>query len=454
MKRFAIFIGIDAYSNGITKLQCACNDASDLALKFAAAGFDKIELVKENEAESSRLLGKIDNFCKNIRSGDLLVFYFAGHGRELNGEHYLVAKDGFADPKRYTVGSLPMSAVVDTTNKPGVRRLFILDCCRDNLLAGRSTAFVCNESRSIALDHAVRAQSGFIPPLILNSCSSGEKAFEDTDSGHGYFTKALLKTIGDTAINNFSVFRKQLNRNMNSSGTQNICWNGNVDDWDEVKLFDSWNLAPPVPPVPQPPVAPPPFPAEVTNSGNKIWKSAFIILLAAVIAGVFGFIFGGGSRQNKNTSAPAVLPVTDHEKEAGRKAEAERKAEVERKAKAEARKYALKVLEFSADGKTVTGVKDIISNDVTTLGEGTSFEFRTGLTSVTIPDGVTTIGNSAFIGCTSLTSVTIPDSVTTIGNYAFWGCTSLTSVTIPRNCKYDESEWSASFPEGCEVIRR
>jgi len=85
MKRFAIFIGIDAYSNGITKLQCACNDASDLALKFAAAGFDKIELVKENEAESSRLLGKIDNFCKNIRSGDLLVFYFAGNNMNSSG---------------------------------------------------------------------------------------------------------------------------------------------------------------------------------------------------------------------------------------------------------------------------------------------------------------------------------------------------------------------------------
>ncbi|MBE6356682.1 MAG: hypothetical protein E7058_06175 [Lentisphaerae bacterium] len=50
MKRFAIFIGIDDYSHGITPLHCACNDASDLALKFAAAGFDKIELVKENEA--------------------------------------------------------------------------------------------------------------------------------------------------------------------------------------------------------------------------------------------------------------------------------------------------------------------------------------------------------------------------------------------------------------------
>ncbi len=42
-----------------------------------------------------------------------------------------------------------------------------------------------------------------------------------------------------------------------------------------------------------------------------------------------------------------------------------------------------------------------------------------------------TIGDSAFAGCTSLTSITIPDSVTTIGNHAFSNCTSLTSITIP-----------------------
>ena len=57
----------------------------------------------------------------------------------------------------------------------------------------------------------------------------------------------------------------------------------------------------------------------------------------------------------------------------------------------------------------------------------------TGLTSVTIPDSVTSIGNYAFYNCTGLTSVTIPDSVTSIGNYAFYNCTGLTSVTISNS---------------------
>ena len=52
------------------------------------------------------------------------------------------------------------------------------------------------------------------------------------------------------------------------------------------------------------------------------------------------------------------------------------------------------------------------------------------MTSITISDSVTEIGDGAFSGCTSLTSVTIPNSVKKIGDYAFQSCDSLTSVTI------------------------
>ena len=54
-----------------------------------------------------------------------------------------------------------------------------------------------------------------------------------------------------------------------------------------------------------------------------------------------------------------------------------------------------------------------------------------GLTSLTIPSGVTSISDLAFEGCSGLTSLTIPSSVTSIGWYAFSGCSGLTSLTIP-----------------------
>ena len=56
-----------------------------------------------------------------------------------------------------------------------------------------------------------------------------------------------------------------------------------------------------------------------------------------------------------------------------------------------------------------------------------------GLTSLTIPSGVTSIGIAAFQGCSGLTSLTIPSGVTSIGNRAFYGCSGLTSLTIPSS---------------------
>ena len=54
-----------------------------------------------------------------------------------------------------------------------------------------------------------------------------------------------------------------------------------------------------------------------------------------------------------------------------------------------------------------------------------------GLTSVTIPEGVTSIEEDAFRNCSGLTSISIPESVTNIGKCAFYGA-GLTAVTIPK----------------------
>jgi hypothetical protein len=70
-----------------------------------------------------------------------------------------------------------------------------------------------------------------------------------------------------------------------------------------------------------------------------------------------------------------------------------------------------------------------IPDSVTTIGDSAFYNCL--FTSVTIPDSVTTIGDSAF-GSSGLTSVTIGNSVTSIGNSAFFNC-SVTSVTIPNS---------------------
>ena len=78
------------------------------------------------------------------------------------------------------------------------------------------------------------------------------------------------------------------------------------------------------------------------------------------------------------------------------------------------------------------GFSVTIPSGVTSLGDY-CFQNCRGLTSVTIPSGVTSLGNSCFQDCRGLTSVTIPSSVTSLGNRCFQDCRDLTSVTIPSS---------------------
>ena len=77
--------------------------------------------------------------------------------------------------------------------------------------------------------------------------------------------------------------------------------------------------------------------------------------------------------------------------------------------------------------KTVT--KDGVQYDVKGIAES-AFNYCVNVTSVTIPNSVTTIGYSAFNHCISLTSIVIPNSVTSVGENAFEGCENLVSVTL------------------------
>ena len=93
---------------------------------------------------------------------------------------------------------------------------------------------------------------------------------------------------------------------------------------------------------------------------------------------------------------------------------------------------------YSKDGKRLLRARADLSGHYM-IKEGTkvicdeAFFWYKLLTSINIPDSVTSIGVSAFDGCESLTSINIPDSVTSIGNSAFRSCKSLTSINIPNS---------------------
>lgn len=99
----------------------------------------------------------------------------------------------------------------------------------------------------------------------------------------------------------------------------------------------------------------------------------------------------------------------------------------------------------TATNKLVLGCKNtVIPVEVTAIGD-LAF-YGSGITSCTIPDGVTSIGLGAFFGCSGLSSLIIPEGVESIGMAAWGYCTGLTSISVaPGNAYYDSRN-------GCNAI--
>ena len=98
------------------------------------------------------------------------------------------------------------------------------------------------------------------------------------------------------------------------------------------------------------------------------------------------------------------------------------------------------VIPSSIDGKSVTDIGN------------SAFKNCSGITNITIPDGMTSIGQDAFNGCSNLTSIIIPDSVTSIGYSAFYNCNKLTSMSIPGGLITDNNV-NGRYVEISSIIR-
>ena len=116
-----------------------------------------------------------------------------------------------------------------------------------------------------------------------------------------------------------------------------------------------------------------------------------------------------------------------------------------------------RITKYVSDGETKNLVIDAIyERAAVTEIDARAFENLAILESVTIPEGISVIGDYAFAGCTGLTEIVIPTSVTSIGSHAFYGCNNLADVVI-ENCEDADDDLALAIGDyafaGCTALR-
>jgi hypothetical protein len=198
-KRVALVIGNSAYQN-VTRLDNPRNDAMLIAETLSGLGFTLIGGRAQLDLDKATLDVDVQNFGRQIQGADVALFYYAGHGVQVNGSNYLVPVG--ANPTREADVDFQMvdvNLVLRQMQGSGTRlNVVILDACRNNPFGGRGLR---SADGGLA---QLRAPEG---TLISYATQPGSVA-QDGSNGHSPYTKALATTIKQAGLDIFQTFNQ------------------------------------------------------------------------------------------------------------------------------------------------------------------------------------------------------------------------------------------------------
>lgn len=194
MKTLALIIGNNEYNEG-AELTNAINDAVSIKQVFERLGFD---VISKNNCKAEDYSDLLSEFDSRIKDFDASIFYFAGHGFEIEGENYLAAIDCQIPPSgkyhcnRYCIR---LNEILEIHKKNANKvNIVIIDACRKGF----------DRSGNVALAPMFAPKGS----LLAFSTSPNEGASDKGFENHSIYTGALLKYIGRERLSIEELFKK------------------------------------------------------------------------------------------------------------------------------------------------------------------------------------------------------------------------------------------------------
>lgn len=211
-KRIALVVG-NSYKNTKWELKNPINDAQDIYEVLKNCGFEVDAPLLD--ASKAKLKEKVREFRKALRNSDVGLFYYSGHGMQVDDKNYLIPVDADIQAvDEIETAALSLDYIMDMMNRTGRGiNIIILDSCRNNPFA----------SRERSLSRGLAWMDGPTGSLIVYSTSPGKTA-DDGRGRNGIFTKHLIKSIKDSDYEIMDLLRQVRKNVILETNKKQIPW--------------------------------------------------------------------------------------------------------------------------------------------------------------------------------------------------------------------------------------
>jgi len=246
--RLALVVGNAKYQ-AVPALDNPSNDAADLAQALRAVGF---EVIEQRDATRETMAKAVRDFSERLRGADVALFFYAGHGLQMNGENYLLPVDAkienAADVRFSTIN---LSDIQQEMEGSGRANIIILDACRNNPFAEK----LSRGGRGVTTRGLGRVDAAGEGSLIVYSTQPNNVAL-DGAGRNSPFTAALIKHVGTPGLEVRQMISKVRGDVLQSTDHRQT-------PWDSSSLVGDVFLA--GPPTAAPATDTPPAPAVASN---------------------------------------------------------------------------------------------------------------------------------------------------------------------------------------------
>jgi uncharacterized caspase-like protein len=217
-RRVALVIGNGAYAH-TTTLRNPVNDAEAMGEALAQLGF---EVIVGRDLGHAELKETLERFVARLARSDTALFYYAGHGLQVDGENWVIPVDAeIGNELDLDLGAVPLRAILNQMEQTAGVRLIFLDACRDNPMAVRLAQGM--GTRSSAVGRGLAPIDASVGTFIAYSTQPGAVA-ADGRGAHSPFTEALLELIATPGLEIRQLLTQVRRRVVDATRQRQVPW--------------------------------------------------------------------------------------------------------------------------------------------------------------------------------------------------------------------------------------